>query len=119
MTEDEAMTALLPLVSNSRATSSVCNSLKPWEVNRARADFKYFSLLGEGKLKMTASALTTSFLYPVKKNKEVMSVEEAAWSYKARSVRKWGEEYLLTGEFPQYHQGKHVKIFSVFNNEMN
>lgn len=119
MTEDEAMTALLPLVSNSRASSSVCNSLKPWEINRARAVFKYFSLLGEGVKRMDASAITTSFLYPIKRNNEVMSVEEAITSYKARSIRNWGEEYLLTGEFPQYSQGKHVKTFSVFNNEMN
>jgi hypothetical protein len=37
----QAVEQLKPLVMNSRSSSAQCNSSKPWEINRARAVFKY------------------------------------------------------------------------------
>ena len=39
----EAMEQLKPFVANSRASSASCNEKKPWEINRARAVFKYYT----------------------------------------------------------------------------
>lgn len=118
----EAMERLKPLVMNSRASSSTCNQSKPWEVNRARAVFKYFTLLLEDKGKLAASAETALAFYPLKGHGStavVRSADESKTCYKARSVREWGEEYLVTGEFPEFKQGEHSKTFSIINNEMN
>ena len=118
----EAMEQLKPLVANSRASSAPCNAKKPWEINRARAVFKYFTLLLEDVGKIAASAETALAFYPMKGSglsAVVRSVEQAKTCYKARSVREWAEEYLITGEFPEFKQGEHAKTFSIINNEMN
>jgi hypothetical protein len=118
----EAIEQLKPLVANSRASSAPCNAKKPWEINRARAVFKYFTLLLEDVGKLAASAETALAFYPMKGSglsALVRSAEQAKTCYKARSVREWGEEYLITGEFPEFKQGEHAKTFSIINNEMN
>ena len=118
----EAMEQLKPLVASSRASSAQYNAKKPWEINRARAVFKYFTLLQEDVGKFAASAETALAFYPMKGSglsAVVRSAEQAKTCYKARSVREWGEEYLITGECPEFKQGEHSKTFSIINNEMN
>jgi hypothetical protein len=118
----QAVEQLKPLVMNSRSSSAQCNSSKPWEINRARAVFKYYTLLLEDIGKMAASAETALAFFPLKGHGSTAEVRTAMASktcYKARSVREWGEEYLVTGEFPEFKQGEHAKTFCVLSNQMN
>jgi hypothetical protein len=113
---------LKPLVMNSRSSSAQCNSSKPWEINRARAAFMYYPLLLEDIGKMAASAETALAFFPLKGHGSTAEVRTATASktcYKARSVRERGEEYLVTGEFPEFKRGEHAKTFCVLSKEMN
>ena len=121
----ESMEQLKPLVANSRASSAPCNAKKPWEISRARAVLKYYTLLLEdvGKLAGVGFLSETALAFYPMKGREISAVvrsaESAKTCYKARSAREWGEEYLITGEFPEFKQGEHAKTFSIIDNEMN
>ena len=94
----QAIDRLKPLVANSRVSSASCNLSKPWEINRARAVFMYYTLLLEDKGKLAASAETALAFYPLKghgSSAVVRSAEESKTCYKARSKREWDEEYLV------------------------
>lgn len=117
---EEALENLRPLVIDSRAVSSVSNKLLPWEITRARAVYKYFLFLCEGVSKMQSSGNVAYFFYPhATKKKTLMTMAGASKSYKARTIRSWGDQYLDTGAFQKYKQGQHVKTFSVINDETN
>jgi hypothetical protein len=46
---EEAMASLRPLVTDSRDRTNASNLLLPWEITKARAVYKYYSLLIDGK----------------------------------------------------------------------
>lgn len=117
---EEAMESLRPLVTDSRDRTQLSNSLLAWEITKARAVYKYYSLLIDGLSKMDSSGTVAFFFYPHStKTKTAMVLSDANKSYKARSIRQWADQYLEMGEFQKYKQGQHVKTFSVFNDEAN
>jgi hypothetical protein len=117
---EEALEDLRPLITDSRAVSSVSNKLLPWEITRARAVYRYFLFLFEGVSKMESSGNVAFFFYPhATKKKTLMTMADASKSYKARTIRLWADQYLDTGVFQKYKQGQHVKTFSVINDETN
>jgi hypothetical protein len=65
--------------------------LQTYQRVQGLALLRYFQLVLDGNLKMVASAEAALCLY----NKRGM------WSYKARSIRSWGEHYLKKG-IPNY-----------------
>lgn len=116
----EAMESLRPLVTDSRDRTQASNLLLPWEITKARAVYKYYSLLIDGLNKMDSSGTVAFFFYQHStKKKTAMVLSDANKSYKARSIRQWADQYLEMGEFQKYKQGQHVKTFSVFNDETN
>ena len=76
--------------------------LMAYERIQAIAIVRHLQLLQEGKSKMEASADVAMTLYQ----------KRGIWTYKARSIRGWAEEYLLTGEITlvtslHYFESKH------------
>ena len=63
------------------------NFVERYKTVQAMALIRYYQLMLEGKEKMHASSEVAHALY----NKK------GIWSYKARSVRGWAEQYLKTG----------------------
>lgn len=84
-------------------SSTKCNRDMPhnaaWRVLQCMSVREYFSKISLGCLKMEASADIAKLIYQ----------KESVWSYKARSIRRWGEYYLKNGNFPDFRQGKHQK----------
>jgi hypothetical protein len=104
--------------------------LQTYQRVQGLALLRYFQLVLDGNLKMVASAKAALCLY----NKR------GIWSYKARSIRSWGEHYLkkgisnnsntlsnssrnslstlyLIGELVMFRQGLHYKTSSIINDE--
>jgi hypothetical protein len=92
--------------------------LLPWEIRKARAVYKYYSLLIDGVNKIVVGL--SPFFHPHStKKKTTMVLADANKSYKARSIRQWADQYLETGELQKYKQGQDVKTFSLFIDETN
>jgi hypothetical protein len=74
---------------------------------QAAVTLKYLSLRQNGSNKMDASQQVANLMYD----------KTSRHSYKARSIRTWGETYLETGAFIRSKQGKHPKIYSLIQDE--
>ena len=74
-----------------------------WEKMRAIAVVECLKMRFSNIGKMVASAKCTINVYKNGGTK----------NYKARSVRFWADQLLLTGSFPEYKQGQNIKTNSI------
>ena len=78
-----------------------------WEKMRAIGVVEYLKMRFSNIGKMGASAKCAMNVYKNGGTK----------SYKARSVRFWTDQLLLTGSFPEYRQGQNIKTNSIITVE--
>lgn len=83
--------------------------LETYQRVQALSIVRYLQLIGEGELKMDASAKAVESFFP--------AIKAGKWSFKARSIRGWTAEYLVTGLLKKYQQGRFIKTSSVVTDE--
>ena len=101
---EEALEIALSLAKVTRNKKQEAKSgIMAWEKMRAIAVVEYLKMRLSNIGKMVASAKCTINVYKNGGTK----------NYKARSVRFWADQLLLTGSFPEYKQGQNIKTNSI------
>jgi hypothetical protein len=83
-----------------------------WQIIQTSAVVRYLQYCAEGIGKMDASVLVANFLYP-----RLHKGQYERGSYKPRTIRFWGAEYLEKGILVEYKQGQHTKTNSIITDE--
>ena len=106
---ESAMESMLPLINISRNKRvEAKKDTAAWEYQRILALYRYLQLRMSGFGKMEASGESAKLYY----------LKTGSECYKARSIRQWTQQYLLSGNFVEYKQGNHHKTSAIIMNEV-